>query len=111
MPRPKHTRKDTNHRAIVDQLRAWGAIVIETADLPPQADGSHPLDLFVCNFHRATQQYTWLQCEVKPDRKAKFTPKETTYFLGLCIVDVWQSSPMPVLAITSAEDVMRWFNA
>ena len=103
MTRPKHTRKDANHRAVVAELRRRGLVVIETADLPGHPE-HNPLDLFVFRLDphlraqygvmvattadqidRAASLGTgaWLQVELKPDIGAPFTENEEAYLLRL----------------------------
>ena len=109
MPRPKHTRKDANHAAIVNELRNCGYTVIDVSNLPAQADGAHPLDLFVLGYRHSTQQMEWLQCEIKANRKARFTESEEQYLTRLYIIERWVAVDMPILCITCADDVTAYF--
>ena len=103
--RPKYTQKDTNHKAVVDELRQLGYTVIDVANLPGRA-----LDFFVGHHDfRVTRQFAWVQVELKESRKKKFTPTELEYFAEMGIVDPWERGEVAIIAAESTEDVVRWF--
>jgi hypothetical protein len=104
--RPRYTQKDTNHKDIVDELEALGYTVIDVANLANRA-----LDVFVGGHHHATRAWVWVQVEIKPDRKARFTKNEKLYFAEMGIVDPWKAGDVAIIAATSTEDVLRWFGA
>ena len=91
--RPKRTRKDNNHAAMVTELRQLGAVVFDTADI-----GGRVLDTIVCWGGRC------LPVEIKsPGKRADLTEGERE-----CIADLERVGVAAVVA-ESTEEVMRAF--
>lgn len=89
MPRPRHTKRDSNHADVKWGCEMAGLWVWDTADL-----GGKFLDLIV------SDGLTVVFVEVKPDRKATFTTDEEFVLLELPHVSMVAYSP---------EDVLRRF--
>ena len=104
MTRPKHTKPDSNQAEIIRDLIAMGFEVIKVSDL-----GGDALDLFVLGFHRKRRRYEWLQVEVKPTHKSRFTDGEKAYFQKFGILEPFCESNYPVIAATSAAEIAGWF--
>jgi hypothetical protein len=102
--RPRHPKPDANQVALIADLLALGFEIVVVASL-----GGDALDLFVQGYHRRRNRHEWLQVEVKTDRAARFTNGERAYFNRHGITDPFAPSPYPILAVTCAEDVARWF--
>lgn len=101
MTRPKHTKHDSNHAAIVKELREAGCVVIDVSDLAGTAE-DHPLDLFVLNPERTR----WVQVEIKAERGAPFTVSERVYLRRLGCWPPEAPHWCPVIVAYSARDVL-----
>jgi len=92
MGRPRHTKKDTTHKDIVQGCRELGMIVWDTADI-----GGEILDLMIFWRGRA------VPVEIKTPGKIRLTEKEEIGIKKLRDVGV-----EPIIA-TNIEDILKAF--
>jgi hypothetical protein len=93
--RPRYPKTDKNHAEVVNQLRAFGFVVIDVSSLPVPA-----LDCFVGGWSERHKDYTWIQCEIKTEA-GQLNDAEAEYLAA--------NLHLPIILVRRVEDVLHWF--
>ena len=100
--RPKHTRKDQNQSAIVEELRQLGFLAFDVAD-----NASLGFDLVVIGLHRRWMLPMALLVEVKSEG-GKLTEREEEVAAEM---QYRFGDEAPLIVAQTTERVLEWFHA